>query len=67
MGGGEIEDIAQSAELLTSCLERSLTTVPICGKPFVIFVATRNRPSMKIASGFRGIILGLAKPQQRTD
>ena len=29
MGGGEIEEIAQSAELLTSCLERNLTTVPI--------------------------------------
>ena len=29
MGGGEIEEIAQSAEILTSCLERSLTYVPI--------------------------------------
>ena len=39
MGGGEIEEIAQSAELLTSCLERSLTTVPIFKKPFIIFIA----------------------------
>jgi uncharacterized protein (UPF0261 family) len=29
MGGGEIEEIAQSAEKLSSCLKRSLTTVPI--------------------------------------
>ena len=40
MGGGEIEEIAQSAEKLTSCLERSLTTVPIFWKPFIIFIAT---------------------------
>jgi len=66
MGGGEIEEIAQSAEKLSSCLERSLTSVPIFWKPFVIFIATRNRPSMKITSGFRGIVFGLAKPEQCT-
>ena len=42
MGGGEIEEIAQSAELLTSCLERSLTTVPIFWKPFIIFIAAEK-------------------------
>lgn len=39
MGGGEIEDIAQSAEILANCLKRSLTAVPIFWKPFVIFIA----------------------------
>ena len=29
MGGGEIEEIAQSADKLSSCLKRSLTSVPI--------------------------------------
>lgn len=42
MGGGEIEDIAQSAEILTSCLERSLTSVPIFWKPFIIFIAAEK-------------------------
>ena len=39
MGGGEIEEIAQSADKLSSCLERSLTAVPIFKKPFIIFIA----------------------------
>jgi hypothetical protein len=29
LGGGEIVEIAQSAEIPASCLKRSLTTVPI--------------------------------------
>ena len=42
MGGGEIEEIAQSADKLSSCLKRSLTTVPIFWKPFIIFIATKK-------------------------
>jgi hypothetical protein len=43
-----------------------VTAVPF-GKPFMIFIASRNIPSMKIISGFRGFIPGLAKPEQLTD
>jgi hypothetical protein len=50
----EVPDNLQAAE-------RSLTSVPIFEKPFVLFFIQKR------TSGLRGIISGLAKPEQRTD
>jgi len=58
--GGRVNEEMHEVLNNEQAAERSLTNVPIFLKPVIIFIATRNIPSMKIISGFRDFIVGLA-------
>ncbi len=56
---GNFEDIARSAKQKQAA-ERCLAYVPIFENLLCFLIATRNIPSIKNTSGFRGFITGLA-------
>jgi hypothetical protein len=57
MGGGANEEMHEVPYNLQAA-ERSFTTDPIFRKPVMIFIATRDLYSMKMISGFRGLLSG---------
>ena len=68
-GGAIVEFCTKCFKLTFRPLEKGLGFCPHIWKPFIIFIATRKNKSLpiKMISGFRGIVLRLAKPGQLTD